>query len=930
MKVRFAYFLAIGVALACAVVVTSCAKPADSAGSCTGGQSSCGGKCVNLSSDSTNCGACGMKCAAGSSCSAGMCGTCGSGFSSCGNQCVNTTADVSNCGSCNHVCGSNQSCGNGNCTCPGGLLSCGQACVDSATDVRNCGTCNTACQPGQQCTGSKCQCLGGLMACGTACASLMSDPAHCGDCNTVCVGGQVCNMGKCAASCTGGLTTCTGACVMTNTDPLNCGRCGNVCPAGQACAAGACGCPIAGQTLCGTACVDTKVSASNCGGCGNPCLGGQVCANGACACPAGQSICNGSCVATGQCGGTGGAGGGGGGTGGAGGNSARPPGCPAAAGVLSDFEEGSGFLVNQGGRTGWWYVFQETPAIGGATLTPPANNSGAIAAAMLPAAEQTMCNKWALHSTAGGHTMYVGTGATLAPVSPTSMTKNPVDISTYNGVSFKIRSGSGSAPPILFEFLNKETQPAAGSGTATNNSVDAYNTRGKLLNGIGTAWQTVYVPYGLLAPRYLPSTACAAGVFCEAPAFNPKSTLGLQFSLYNQFTTMQAYDLWIDDVTLYTGDQGLSTLPQTTGTFKFPQDKAVGSCTKPTGAAGKFLVDAYLRWKQTFVTATGAGSGLRVRRPENGDDTVSEGIAYGMLIAVYMNDRDLFDKLWTYWSSHIAIGSLMNWQINSGGGNIGGGSAVDADEDAAFALLQAGKQWGGSYAATALTVIQSIWNNEVETGSLALKPGNNFGGAGLTNPSYFAPAYYRIFKTVDAGHNWDGVITTAYAYLNKIAGGNGLVPAWCSNSCGSPGGGGYTDAEKYQYDSHRTPWRIGLDACWNNNADARAYVAKTSNFFSGLSVNGIGTIVDIYLTGGTANTGSKSNSMSAVGTAAVGAMVTAGSNAGHKRFLDSAYRFLLDAVYTPDPQAQLTAYTYFNATVGLLTALTLSGNFNNF
>jgi hypothetical protein len=45
--------------------------------------------------------------------------------------------------------------------------------------------------------------------------------------------------------------------------------------------------------------------------------------------------------------------------------------------------------------------------------------------------------------------------------------------------------------------------------------------------------------------------------------------------------------------------------------------------------------------------------------------------------------------------------------------------------------------------------------------------------------------------------------------------------------------------------------------------------------------------------------------------------------------LNSAWHFVLDASYTSDPQAQ-TAYTYYNATVGLLTALTMSGNFNNF
>jgi hypothetical protein len=134
----------------------------------------------------------------------------------------------------------------------------------------------------------------------------------------------------------------------------------------------------------------------------------------------------------------------------------------------------------------------------------------------------------------------------------------------------------------------------------------------------------------------------------------------------------------------------------------------------------------------------------------------------------------------------------------------------------------------------------------------------------------------------------------------------------------------------YQYDSHRTPWRLGLDACWNNNADAKAYVAKTTNFFAGKANNGIGTIFDVYDTSGNPKSGAAANSASIVGTAAIGAMVTAGTNAGHKKFLDSAYQFVLDAAYVPDPTIRADSYTYYNATVGLLMAITMSGNFQVF
>ncbi len=118
-------------------------------------------------------------------------------------------------------------------------------------------------------------------------------------------------------------------------------------------------------------------------------------------------------------------------------------------------------------------------------------------------------------------------------------------------------------------------------------------------------------------------------------------------------------------------------------------------------------------------------------------------------------------------------------------------------------------------------------------------------------------------------------------------------------------------------------------ACGGACVDA----ASITGFFATQATNGMGRVVDIYQTNGTAMTGAKFNSMSIIGTAGAGALYSAGNTTAHKQFLDRAWRFLLDASYTADPtfRAGATgAYTYYNATVGLLTALTLSGNFNSF
>lgn len=849
-------------------------------------------------------------------------GACGSGLFSCNGVCKNVMTDSSNCGTCGLACGAGQTCSAGACVCGSGsgTTACGLLCKNLTNDALNCGACSKACQQGQSCQSGQCQCVAPLQSCTGACVNTMSDPNNCGSCGNACSTNQVCSQGQCAADCGAGLLKCERACVMSMTDAFNCGSCGNACPSGQSCSAGSCACVDASQKLCGGQCVDLNNSLANCGSCGNVCTG--TCTQGVCM--------------TGS-GGSGGAGGGsGGGSGGSGATSStRPPGCPAAPDLLSDFEEGKGVLVPQAGRTGWWYVFSD-PMSG--TLTPPLTPDP-VNVEMLPAGEQSQCNKYAMHSTASGHPQYVGLGATFVPGAAGTMLKSPLDLSAYTGVSFKIKSGSGNLPPMMFELLTKETRPASEGGTGKNDSIDTYNSRARLLTGIGPTWQTVSVQFGTMGPRYLPGgTSCSGAVLlCEAPPLVLANALAIQFALDAQFTEQGAkgaYDVWIDDVTLLKGEEGLGAF---TPTGTLPADQAVGSCTKPVGAARKYLIDAYLKWKQNFVTSDGAGGALRVKRPEANNDTVSEGIAYGMLIAANLGDKEVFDGLWTYWKKYpAAAGPLMHWRINSGGGVAESGGASDADEDAAFALLVAAKRWGGSYQADAVQLIGGIWNAEVDQGSKVLKPGNAFGGPDMTNPSYFAPAYYRVFKTVDSGHDWEAVAATSYAYLKKLEGSNGLVPAWCSGSgCGTAGCGGggcsYPDSDIYQYDSHRTPWRVGLDACWFDNADAKAYVLKTTNFFAGKAAAGIGTVSDLYKRDGSVATNSKPNSMSIVGTAAVGAMVTAASNPGHKSFLDRSYQFILDATYTIDPttapSSPTTAYTYYNATVGLLSALTLSGNF---
>ncbi len=255
--------------IVCAIVATivaACATSGNNIGpSCTTSQTACGQVCVDTSTDSDNCGACGTACPFGEACVSGACtGVCPHGTDIlCGADagkptCVNAQTDNLNCGSCGHACGAGTVCAVGSCvggcgsetkcTSDGGLY-----CADLKTDNANCGACGTPCGPLQACMGGMCigTCNSSQTLCtpdagAPYCADLMTDNANCGTCGTPCSGiFMACQGGGCTSECASYQTLCTGDggptyCADPQSDNTNCGVCGFTCGAGLVCSGGKC------------------------------------------------------------------------------------------------------------------------------------------------------------------------------------------------------------------------------------------------------------------------------------------------------------------------------------------------------------------------------------------------------------------------------------------------------------------------------------------------------------------------------------------------------------------------------------------------------------------------------------------------------------------------------------------------------------------
>jgi endo-1,4-beta-D-glucanase Y len=324
-------------------------------------------------------------------------------------------------------------------------------------------------------------------------------------------------------------------------------------------------------------------------------------------------------------------------------------------------------------------------------------------------------------------------------------------------------------------------------------------------------------------------------------------------------------------------------------------------------------------WKTNFVEACSNGR-YRVKF-DNSAETVSEGIGYGMLLAVYSADKTLFDGLWLYYKDNVNANGVMNWKINGCSGINGANGATDAELDAAFALIVADFQWASTgsvnYKNDAKTLIAAIKNHEVEANTFVLKPGDQFGGSQITNPSYFSPAYYRTFGTFTNDVSfWNSVAAKSYAIINSNLTVNnavgGLVSDWCTaTGAYSNEASGYKNAGKtYNYDAVRTPWRIAVDYLWYGTADAKAYAKKSSDFVR-VNLGGSANVKDGYNQNGTVI--GQWHNAPFVGAFACAAM--AGENQIH---LDASYNDL-KSINEPN--------NYFNHTLKTLYSFLLTGNF---
>ncbi|HUR18119.1 MAG TPA: glycosyl hydrolase family 8 [Acidimicrobiales bacterium] len=192
------------------------------------------------------------------------------------------------------------------------------------------------------------------------------------------------------------------------------------------------------------------------------------------------------------------------------------------------------------------------------------------------------------------------------------------------------------------------------------------------------------------------------------------------------------------------------------------------------GAAGA-AIDAFF---DRYVQDDG-----RVVRHDQGGDTVSEGQAYALLLAVAEGDRARFDRVWRWTRTNLQRpDGLLSWKWREGR-VIDDSPATDADLDSARALVLAGRRFHTpALTAAGSRIARAVLDQETRAFGtdklLVLVAGPWARKDGVVNPSYVSPCTYEDLDAASGDGRWRRLRDSGYAMVDAFLADGRLPPDW--------------------------------------------------------------------------------------------------------------------------------------------------------
>ncbi|HEY3528063.1 MAG TPA: glycosyl hydrolase family 8 [Nocardioides sp.] len=234
---------------------------------------------------------------------------------------------------------------------------------------------------------------------------------------------------------------------------------------------------------------------------------------------------------------------------------------------------------------------------------------------------------------------------------------------------------------------------------------------------------------------------------------------------------------------------------------------------RSSSGAAMTAADAFL---SRYVTADG-----RVLRRDQGNDVVSEGQAYGMLIAELAGRPDVVRSIWSWTHDHLARSDgLLSYHADEQGNVLDEQAASDADTLAAYALQRYAGTDAAALHARGRALAEAVLRHETvrsSAGDLVLTAGPwATGSTPVVDPSYLMPSVFTDLAGLTGDDRWDDLGRTSIDLVDALTEhGRQLPPDWARMegdrlvASGSGGGGG---SPQYGPDAQRVPLWFGA-AC---------------------------------------------------------------------------------------------------------------------
>ncbi len=315
-------------------------------------------------------------------------------------------------------------------------------------------------------------------------------------------------------------------------------------------------------------------------------------------------------------------------------------------------------------------------------------------------------------------------------------------------------------------------------------------------------------------------------------------------------------------------------------------------------------------------------------------DVRTEGMSYGMMIAVQMNRKDVFDRIWKWAETYMQFKEgphkgFFAWHCRPDGTVLSSSAASDGEQWFTMALFLASARWGNGkgiydYRKQAQDILNTMLHKESEPHHgmvtdmfnkrkklVVFVP--NTGADRFTDPSYQLPAYYELWaRWADRDNRfWYGAASASRKFLASAADPvTGLCPDY-SQFDGKPvkwPSGGH---QNFRYDAWRVGMNVAVDHVWFGQDPWE--VTECNRLLKFFHSQGMNTYGDQY-----SISGKELSSERGFGLIAMNAVAAlASTNRNRKEFVQALW----------DMKIPSGEYRYYGGMLYMLAMLQVSGNF---